>query len=662
MKRPAKGGKERPAKKPRTLPPIGQVAEDNYHVFISLQESSERVGKLFEDRHSVVFIRGGVATGKTTFAEHLAGQFPDKYVMVPFTNAGEESAWQLGTVEAIEKATSQTINKDDLAFRNALKLAANKNLTLVYDEAHTLQAALDVTARCDQALGLVENLRKRQLWQAAESVEHLGLRLSPATLEPPHLRAGWGPVLDLIALLPRLPGGFAIRANAARVFIKPMWEWPLPLLQSPPWDVTLRIQRALLCSCSTWWCRARVFADHVDLQPQYGSAVAALTRAAALPCTPQLLACVEVHAAQLGLEVQEPVRGSYTLRIPHGDRRVRQLLSSGFPPRWGGVVDGGTPAGQHALRLLARNKCLSHVNLSRQDAEGLLDADLTLPSERVWRDWVASLSRDHCLFLRIFRGGAVSSPARRQSIPGADTSCPFCGGGSRDNRAALLNPGGSSSELAPIGGNPQLGLSDREALLWCRRGAYLGLFPLAFLVRAADHPRDRGDASTASKQNVATPVEINQKFIWTPPLSCTIDLKEQLEAADVRLDQQSIEFFMQFCGGHRGIFMAAMHWVSLQQKEKKKKEIWGFTETVKLVRESYAHGDWNKADGILSHAKKSRAIHVNGRYQSLDAIPEEFIRLLCSGSCMIKDATTRRDLSIHGFILPKHEEDHELLE
>ena len=37
-----------------------------------------------------------------------------------------------------------------------------------------LQAALDVTARCDQALGLVENLRKRQLWQAAESVEHLG--------------------------------------------------------------------------------------------------------------------------------------------------------------------------------------------------------------------------------------------------------------------------------------------------------------------------------------------------------------------------------------------------------------------------------------------------------------------------------------------------------
>ncbi|CAE7353008.1 unnamed protein product [Symbiodinium sp. KB8] len=262
-----------------------------------------------------------------------------------------------------------------------------------------------------------------------------------------------------------------------------MWEWPLPLLQSPPWDVTLRIQRALLCSCSTWWCRARVFADHVDLQPQYGSAVAALTRAAALPCTPQLLACVKVHAAQLGLEVQEPVRSSYILRAPHGDRRVRQLLSSGFPPRWGGVVDGGTPAGQHALRLIARNKCLSHVNLSRQDAEGLLDADLTLSSERVWRDWVSTLSRDHCLFLHIFRGGAVSSPragkaflALTRLVRSVVCLGPLLGtGGSRDNRVALLNPGGSSSELAPIGG---AALACRPLFRLALVGPLLGLMGL----------------------------------------------------------------------------------------------------------------------------------------------------------------------------------------
>jgi len=136
MKRPAEDGEELTAKRPRTLPPIGHVAQENHHVFISLQGSSERVGKLFEGRHSVVFIRGGVATGKTTLAEHLAGQFPDKYVMVPFTNAGEESAWERRTVEAIVKATRQNVNTDQLDV--ALELAANANLTLVYDEAHTL--------------------------------------------------------------------------------------------------------------------------------------------------------------------------------------------------------------------------------------------------------------------------------------------------------------------------------------------------------------------------------------------------------------------------------------------------------------------------------------------------------------------------------------------
>ena len=121
----------------KMLPPLNKAADEQKHVFLPLPDYGARIEKLFEGGHSVVFIRSGVATGKTTLAEHLARQF-DKYVMVPFTGAGEEAAWQLGTVEAIEKATSRTINKDDLAFRNALKLAANDNLTLVYDEAHTL--------------------------------------------------------------------------------------------------------------------------------------------------------------------------------------------------------------------------------------------------------------------------------------------------------------------------------------------------------------------------------------------------------------------------------------------------------------------------------------------------------------------------------------------
>ena len=71
MKRPAEDGEEPPVKKLRTLQLTGHVAQEDQHVFISLQGSSEKVGKLFEGGHSVVFIRSGVATGKTT----LAGAF-----------------------------------------------------------------------------------------------------------------------------------------------------------------------------------------------------------------------------------------------------------------------------------------------------------------------------------------------------------------------------------------------------------------------------------------------------------------------------------------------------------------------------------------------------------------------------------------------------------
>ncbi|CAE7193949.1 unnamed protein product [Symbiodinium sp. CCMP2592] len=335
MKRPADDGEELPAKKPRTLPAIGQTVEEDHHVFISLEGYAEKVSELFELGNSVVFIRSGVATGKTTLAEHLARQFPSKFVLVPFTGAGKQSVWTIRTIETIEKATDSKIDRDDLAvaFANSLTLAKEKELTLVYDEAHTLFASSD------------------------------------------------------------------------------------------------------LCSA-------------------------------------------------------------------------------------------------------------------------------------------------------LFK----SDPRHR---------------------------------------------------------------PKLLLFSAA------GDASRSGNITESTPAEITQKFMWTPPLSYTKELQTELKEAGVRLDQKSIEFFIHFCGGHRGIFIAAMHWVSTEQRGKKE-EIWSFAETVRLVRKSYAHGDWNTADRILSHVKKSRAIHVNGRYQSLDAIPEEFIRLLCGGSCMIEDATKRRDLCIHGFILPKHEEDHEL--
>ena len=115
MKRPAGAGKEPPPKKPRALPPIGKVAEEDKHVFISLQNYSEKIEKLFEGDHDFVFIRGGVAIGKTTLAEHLAARFPDKYVNVPFTEHGNADAWRARTVESVGKATGK-VDGDGSAF------------------------------------------------------------------------------------------------------------------------------------------------------------------------------------------------------------------------------------------------------------------------------------------------------------------------------------------------------------------------------------------------------------------------------------------------------------------------------------------------------------------------------------------------------------------
>lgn len=319
------------AKKHRRLPPLSETACPDEHVFISLDGYDAKVKTLFDkEGGKVVFIRAGVATGKTTLAAHLARQFPNKYIMVPFTGAGEESVWERRTVEAIAQATSQTIKTNKLD--KALELAAERNLTLVYDEAHTL-----------------------------------------------------------------------------------------------------------------------------------------------------------------------------------------------FP------------------------------------------------------------SQELC--------------------------------------TALFK----SSD---------------------------GYRPKVLLFSAS------GEASS-KQQLVATPVEISQKFMWTAPFSYTTDLGDQLKAAGVRLDKESIEFFIHFCGGHRGIFIAAMHWVQSKQRSG---ESWSFTTTVGSVRNSHGNGDWDCSDAeILGALKKSRAVKVNGQYSSVENTPKEFVELLCGGARPIRQ-DMRKELAISGFVLPKCDSEEEFQE
>ena len=330
MKTPAKSEVGTPAKKLRILPPLNKAADPQNHVFLSLTDCDKKLDKLFEGDNDFVFIRGGVATGKTTLAAHLARQFPNKYIMVPFTGAGEESVWERRTVEAIAQATSQTIKTDKLD--KALELAAERKLTLVYDEAHTLFASQEL--------------------------------------------------------------------------------------------------------------------------------------------------CTALFKS-----------------------------SDGYRPK-----------------------------------------------------------------------------------------------------VLLFSASGEAS---------------------------------------------------SKQQLVATPVEISQKFMWTAPFSYTTDLGDQLKAAGVQLDKESIEFFIHFCGGHRGIFIAAMHWVQSKQRSG---ESWSFTTTVGSVRTSHGNGDWDCSDAeILGALKKSRAVKVNGQYSSVENTPKEFVELLCGGARPIRQ-DMRKELAISGFVLPKCDSEEEFQE
>ena len=316
---------ESPAGKRRMLPPIGKVANEATDVFISLQGYEKKIDTLFEPNHDVVFIRGGVAIGKTTLAEHLAAKFPKKYVNVPFTSRGTEEAWRANTIKAVEKATGKKIARDGLAFGNALELAKDKKMTLIYDEVHT---------------------------------------------------------------------------------------------------------------------------------------------------------------------------------------------------------------------LFSTNLCTD-----------------------------------------LFKSN-------------------------QDYRPKILLFSASAS------------------------------------------------AATAGQRSVATPSEITQKFMWAPPLLYSEELRTQLKECGIRLDRESIEFLIRFCGDHRGIFISAMHWLKQAQEEDGGE--WSIHQTVSRVRQSFQKG-WDAGqENILPTLCESRAVRVNGEFASLDNIPKQFAEILCEGPRRV-DAMLRKTLTICGFILPYYE-------
>ena len=162
-------------------------------------------------------------------------------------------------------------------------------------------------------------------------------------------------------------------------------------------------------------------------------------------------------------------------------------------------------------------------------------------------------------------------------------------------------------------------------------------------------------ASEAANEQGAiytTPAEITAKYMWTPPIPLASQLVHQLAAADVYLEEDAIDFFMRLCGGHRSIFMRAMEWVQWMQRENKTR--WDVGKVHAEVRKSWASSNWTTDDNssLLGVLASVRAVRVNGVYKDANKIPKEFVHILCEGPRNDLAPSVRRDLTVHGFLLP----------
>ena len=121
----------------RMLPPLTTPANPEVHVFIPLEDYGRKIEELFQGQ-DFLFIRGGVGVGKTTLRFHLAREYPERFVSVPFSLASEQ-IWTENIIEAVENATQTKLRGTlEKRLKDALPLAAGRDLILVLDEAHTI--------------------------------------------------------------------------------------------------------------------------------------------------------------------------------------------------------------------------------------------------------------------------------------------------------------------------------------------------------------------------------------------------------------------------------------------------------------------------------------------------------------------------------------------
>jgi hypothetical protein len=322
--------------------------------------------------------------------------------------------------------------------QNIKKFAFMDDRSLVASGAQAqaeLAQALSYTADFDTQVGNQENQGKRQNWCKTDSeyIEHLGIKAVPGdalTVVLP--REGWGKLHEAIKRIATIPGSQNTREHAAAAFLKPLWEWALPVTAAPPADTPKLLFKAIIRSRCRWWCQARWWTRRIQLHPLLGALLTTASRAKdeRITWSPFLDNSVKELAEANGFSyVKRQVGRGIQLHVePDDDFRIIRATANLADTNGNFWID--TPEAHHALRLCCRVRVFSQIHFSRHDAEAASRVDLDATSTKVWKQFEKSLDDDAKWALNIWLSGAVSTQTRRQGmdvIPHNQIKCMYCG-------------------------------------------------------------------------------------------------------------------------------------------------------------------------------------------------------------------------------------------
>ena len=178
----------------------------------------------------------------------------------------------------------------------------------------------------------------------------------------------------------------AVREKLAACYVRPIWNWPCHLVEPVPQKLIPQLYRAVLRTRCDWWCQGRWWCQRPQLHPHF-SAVFQMLKACdskRLRWSPFLDAAASALFATIGLKYVAFERpwGFRVSIAPRDDKRIYQATAAvrGLSPNefW-----TGSKQAAHAVRIIARVRCLQSVHQSRQDAEGVDSVDVEASSNKI---------------------------------------------------------------------------------------------------------------------------------------------------------------------------------------------------------------------------------------------------------------------------------------